>query len=86
MLQEFKDFINRGNLIDIAVAFVVGLAFAAVITSFTEDMLDQLNQVIVRQQDQIDRLQRELSELRERRPATDDASFRSLRDELPPHY
>lgn len=54
--------------------------------SFTEDMLDQLNQVIVRQQDQIDRLQRELSELRERRPATDDASFRSLRDELPPHY
>ncbi len=54
--------------------------------SFTEDMLDQLNQVIVRQQDQIDRLQRELSELRERRPATDDAAFRSLRDELPPHY
>lgn len=54
--------------------------------SFTEDMLDQLNQVIVRQQDQIDRLQRELSELRERRLATDDAAFRSLRDELPPHY
>jgi SlyX protein len=54
--------------------------------SFTEDMLDQLNQVIVRQQDQIDRLQRELSELRERRPAAEDGAFRSLRDELPPHY
>ena len=54
--------------------------------SFTEDMLDQLNQVIVRQQGQIDRLMRELSELRERRPAADDAAFRSLRDELPPHY
>jgi SlyX protein len=54
--------------------------------SFTEDMLDQLNQVIVRQQGQIDRLQRELSELRERRPAADDVAFRSLRDELPPHY
>ena len=48
--------------------------------SYTEDMLDQLNQVIVRQQAQIDRL------LRERRPAADDVAFRSLRDELPPHY
>jgi SlyX protein len=54
--------------------------------SFTEDMLDQLNQVIVRQQGQIDRLLRELGDLRERRPAADDAAFRSLRDELPPHY
>ena len=54
--------------------------------SFTEDMLDQLNQVIVRQQGQIDRLLTELRELRERRPASDDAAFRSLRDELPPHY
>jgi SlyX protein len=54
--------------------------------SYTEDMLDQLNQVIVRQQDQIDRLLRELSELRARRPAADDGTFRSLRDELPPHY
>ena len=42
MVQEFKDFINRGNLIDIAVAFVVGLAFAAVITSFTEDIVNPL--------------------------------------------
>lgn len=54
--------------------------------SFTEDMLDQLNQVIVRQQGQIDRLLRELSELRERRPAADEVALRSLRDELPPHY
>ena len=54
--------------------------------SFTEDMLDQLNQVIVRQQDQIDRLLREIAELRERRTASDDVAFRSLRDELPPHY
>ncbi len=54
--------------------------------SFTEDMLDQLNQVIVKQQGQIDQLQRVLSELRERRPAADDVALRSLRDELPPHY
>lgn len=42
MIQEFKDFINRGNLIDIAVAFVIGVAFAAVITSFTEDIVNPL--------------------------------------------
>ena len=42
MVQEFKDFVNRGNLIDIAVAFVMGLAFAAVITSFTEDIVNPL--------------------------------------------
>lgn len=42
MIQEFKDFINRGNLIDIAVAFVIGLAFAAVVTSLTEDIVNPL--------------------------------------------
>jgi large conductance mechanosensitive channel len=42
MIREFKDFINRGNLIDIAVAFVMGLAFAAVITSLTEDIVNPL--------------------------------------------
>lgn len=34
MIQEFKDFINRGNLVDIAVAFVLGLALAALINVF----------------------------------------------------
>lgn len=34
MIQEFKDFINRGNLVDIAVAFVLGVAFAALIGVF----------------------------------------------------
>ena len=42
MIQEFKDFINRGNLIDIAVAFVLGLAFAAVITSLTGDIINPI--------------------------------------------
>lgn len=55
--------------------------------SFTEDAVDQLNAVIVRQQRQIDALLAELAELRQQRP-DDDAppAFRSLRDELPPHY
>jgi SlyX protein len=55
--------------------------------SFTEDLLDQLNQVIVRQQQQIDLLLRELTELRRQQPEEGGTpAFRSLRDELPPHY
>jgi large conductance mechanosensitive channel len=36
MIKEFRDFINRGNLVDIAVAFVLGVAFASVVNTFTE--------------------------------------------------
>lgn len=39
MLQEFRDFINRGNVMDLAVAVVVGAAFTAIVTSFSEDIL-----------------------------------------------
>jgi large conductance mechanosensitive channel len=35
MIKEFKAFMMKGNLIEIAVAFIMGLAFAAVVTSFT---------------------------------------------------
>ena len=35
MLKEFKEFAMKGNLVDIAVAFVVGAAFKDVVTSFT---------------------------------------------------
>jgi len=35
MLREFKEFIAKGNLMQIAVAFIMGLAFAAVVTAFT---------------------------------------------------
>jgi len=54
--------------------------------SFTEDLLDQLNQIIVDQQQQIDALLRELSDLRQRLPEGGAVPYRSLRDELPPHY
>ena len=53
--------------------------------SFTEDLLDQLNQTIFRQQQMIERLARELSTLRDQIPEGS-TPFRSLRDELPPHY
>ncbi len=55
--------------------------------SFHEDALDQLNAVVVRQQQQIDALLRELSRLHDQRPDADaPRPFRSLRDDLPPHY
>lgn len=53
---------------------------------FTEDLLDQLNAVIIRQQGQIDALTRQVAELQQRAPEAGPAPFRSLRDELPPHY
>ncbi|HEY5685887.1 MAG TPA: large conductance mechanosensitive channel protein MscL [Acidimicrobiia bacterium] len=42
VIKEFKDFINRGNLVDIAVAFVMGVAFAAVVSAFTERIVSPL--------------------------------------------
>src|SRR5688500_12755498 len=42
MLKEFREFAIKGNLVDIAVAFVMGVAFAKVITSFTEGIISPL--------------------------------------------
>ena len=39
MIKEFRDFLLRGNLVELAVAFVMGLAFAAVVTSFVDDLV-----------------------------------------------
>lgn len=55
-------------------------------TSFADDMIDQLNQALFRQQKQIDKLTRELEDLKQRMPESGTTVFRSLRDELPPHY
>ena len=54
--------------------------------SFAEDTLDRLNDVIVRQQAQIDLLIREVTQLRQQPTAADASPAGSLRDELPPHY
>lgn len=54
--------------------------------SYAEDLLDSLNTLVARQQDQIDRLLREVAELRHQRSEEPSQTFRSLRDELPPHY
>ena len=42
MLKEFKDFAMKGNLIDIAVGFVMGAAFKQVVTSFTGGIVSPL--------------------------------------------
>ncbi|MBL0335507.1 MAG: large conductance mechanosensitive channel protein MscL [Chitinophagaceae bacterium] len=42
MMKEFKDFAMKGNLVDIAVAFVMGGAFGKVITSFTEGIVSPI--------------------------------------------
>jgi large conductance mechanosensitive channel len=42
MLKEFREFILRGNLVDLAVAVVIGTAFTAVVTSMVEDLITPL--------------------------------------------
>lgn len=54
--------------------------------SLADDMLDQLNQALFRQQQLIERMARELADLRQLAPDSADGTFRSLRDEIPPHY
>ncbi len=39
MLKEFRDFINRGNVLDLAVAVVIGAAFGGIVQSFVKDIL-----------------------------------------------
>jgi large conductance mechanosensitive channel len=39
MVKEFRDFLMRGNLLELAVAFVMGLAFAALVTSFVDSLI-----------------------------------------------
>ncbi len=39
MLQEFKAFIARGNVLDLAVAVIIGGAFGSIVTAFTEDLV-----------------------------------------------
>jgi large conductance mechanosensitive channel len=45
MLNGFKDFIMRGNLVELAVAFIIGGAFATVVTSFTAVILSLIAKV-----------------------------------------
>ena len=54
--------------------------------SFTEDLVDDLNRTIFRQQQQIDLLITEIRSLRDQMNNIQPEERRSLRDEIPPHY
>jgi SlyX protein len=54
--------------------------------AFTEDMVDTLNQTVIRQQAQLDLMQQQLRLLHQRMQDALPEETRSLRDELPPHY
>lgn len=47
MLKEFRDFINRGNVIDLAVAVIIGVAFGAIVTSLVNDIIMPLVGIIL---------------------------------------
>ncbi len=47
MLTEFKDFLFRGNIIELAVAFVMGVAFAAVVNSLVENLVMPIVAMII---------------------------------------
>ena len=51
MIQEFREFINRGNFVDLAVGFVMGLAVAGVVTALVERLIMPLIALIFGQPD-----------------------------------
>lgn len=40
MLKEFKDFINRGNVMDMAIGLIIGAAFTAIVKSMVDDLIN----------------------------------------------
>ncbi|MEL6642402.1 MAG: large-conductance mechanosensitive channel protein MscL [Pseudomonadota bacterium] len=42
MLQEFKDFIAKGNVMDMAVGIIIGAAFTAIVTSLVDDLINPI--------------------------------------------
>ena len=54
MLKGFKEFLSRGNIVDLAVAVVIGTAFTALVTKFTESIITPLiNRIGVNQQSNV---------------------------------
>lgn len=47
MLKEFRDFIARGNAMDMAVGIIIGAAFTAIVTSLVDDLVNPLIGVFV---------------------------------------
>jgi large conductance mechanosensitive channel len=51
MLKGFRDFILRGNVVDLAVAVIIGAAFGAIVTSLVSDVINPLIAATVGQPD-----------------------------------
>ncbi len=51
IIEEFKQFLLRGNVVDLAIAVVIGVAFGAVVTALVEDLLTPLIAAIFGQPD-----------------------------------
>jgi large conductance mechanosensitive channel len=47
MIKEFREFIARGNVIDLAVGIIIGAAFTAIVTSIVEDLVNPLIGLVV---------------------------------------
>jgi SlyX protein len=54
--------------------------------SYAEDLVDELNRIVFRQQQQIDTLAREINSLRQQIQSAAPQQTNSMLDELPPHY
>jgi SlyX protein len=54
--------------------------------SFTEDLIDQLNQTVYKQQQQIEFLYRELKSIKEQASSGDSVGLSASKHEIPPHY
>ena len=67
-------------------SFEQRLAELEIKVGLADELLDQLNQTIFRQQQQIEFLAKELTSLRQQMPQERNTQLPSLRDELPPHY
>ena len=51
LLQEFKEFVNRGNLVELAIAFVLATAFAPVVLSIVDNIFMPIIAAIIGQPD-----------------------------------
>lgn len=51
LFKEFKDFISRGNLVELAVAFVMGVAFGTLVTAFIDHIVNPIVGAIFGQPD-----------------------------------
>ena len=47
MIKEFKDFLMKGNIVELAVAFVMGVAFGAVVNSFVSNLVMPIVAMII---------------------------------------